>query len=253
MHEKVVVITGASGALGKVVADTAIARGARVAGIDYANAKSGTTADRIELGGVDLSDPAQALQAVDAAAAHFGRLEVLVNIAGAFAFETIADGNSKTWQHLYAINVTTALNASRAAIPHLVIRRRTYRQHRRDRSITGRRWHGRLCCVESGRASADRSACLRVERQGDRQCRPALDDRHASQPQGHAQSGFRDVGDGPRTSECHSVSGQRCGKQRSPGRCYPCAGVFEVCNYCLEANDLRVYSDRATVLRDEVT
>lgn len=120
MHEKVVVITGASGALGKVVADTAIARGARVAGIDYANAKSGTTADRIELGGVDLSDPAQALQAVDAAAAHFGRLDVLVNIAGAFAFETIADGDPKTWQRLYTINVTTALNASRAAIPHLV-------------------------------------------------------------------------------------------------------------------------------------
>ena len=120
MHGKVVVITGASGALGKVVADTAIARGARVAGIDHADAKSGTTADRIELGGVDLSDPAQALQAVDAAAAHFGRLDVLVNIAGAFAFETIADGDPKTWQRLYTINVTTALNASRAAIPHLV-------------------------------------------------------------------------------------------------------------------------------------
>ena len=120
MHGKVVVITGASGALGKVVADTAIARGARVAGIDYANAKSGTTADRIELGGVDLSDAAQAQQAVDAAAAHFGRLDVLVNIAGAFAFETVADGDPKTWQRLYMINVTTALNASRAAIPHLV-------------------------------------------------------------------------------------------------------------------------------------
>jgi NAD(P)-dependent dehydrogenase (short-subunit alcohol dehydrogenase family) len=120
MNGKVVVITGASGALGKVVADTAIARGARVAGIDQAAAKSGTTADRIELGGVDLSDPAQALRAVDAAAAHFGRLDALVNIAGAFAFETVADGDPKTWQRLYTINVTTALNASRAAIPHLV-------------------------------------------------------------------------------------------------------------------------------------
>jgi NAD(P)-dependent dehydrogenase (short-subunit alcohol dehydrogenase family) len=120
MNGKVVVITGASGALGKVVADTAIARGARVAGVDQAAAKSGTTADRIELGGVDLSDPAQALRAVDAAAAHFGRLDALVNIAGAFAFETVADGDPKTWQRLYTINVTTALNASRAAIPHLV-------------------------------------------------------------------------------------------------------------------------------------
>jgi NAD(P)-dependent dehydrogenase (short-subunit alcohol dehydrogenase family) len=120
MHGKVIVITGASGALGNVVADAAIARGAKVAGIDRAAVNGGATADRIELGGVDLTDPEQALRAVDAAAAHFGRLDVLVNIAGAFAFETIADGDPKTWQHLYAINVTTALNASRAAIPHLV-------------------------------------------------------------------------------------------------------------------------------------
>ncbi|MDR6304748.1 3-oxoacyl-[acyl-carrier protein] reductase [Nitrobacter vulgaris] len=120
MHGKVIVITGCSGALGKVVADAAIARGAKVAGIDRAAVNGGATADRIEFDGVDLTDSEQALRAVDAAAAHFGRLDALVNIAGAFAFETIADGDSKTWQHLYAINVTTALNTSRAAIPHLV-------------------------------------------------------------------------------------------------------------------------------------
>jgi 3-oxoacyl-[acyl-carrier protein] reductase len=120
MHGKVIVITGCSGALGKVVADAAIARGSKVAGIDRAAVNGGATADRIEFDGVDLTDSEQALRAVDAAAAHFGRLDALVNIAGAFAFETIADGDSKTWQHLYAINVTTALNTSRAAIPHLV-------------------------------------------------------------------------------------------------------------------------------------
>jgi 3-oxoacyl-[acyl-carrier protein] reductase len=121
MHGKVIVVTGASGALGKVVADAAIARGARVAGIDRTAAKDdNNTAERIELGGVDLSDAAQAAKAIDTAAAHFGRLDALVNIAGAFAFETVADGAPETWQRLYAINVTTALNASRAAIPHLV-------------------------------------------------------------------------------------------------------------------------------------
>ena len=36
MNGKVIVITGALGALGRVVADTAVARGARVAGIDHA-------------------------------------------------------------------------------------------------------------------------------------------------------------------------------------------------------------------------
>ena len=82
------------------------------------------TPDRMELGGVDLSDAAQAKQAIDAVVAHFGRLDVLINIAGAFSFETIAEGDPKTWARLYAINVLTALNASRAAIPHLAASRR---------------------------------------------------------------------------------------------------------------------------------
>ncbi len=120
MHGKVVVITGASGALGKVVADAAIARGARVACIDRATADGDATASRINLGGIDLSDAARAMEAIDAAATHFGRLDVLINIAGAFAFETVADGDPSTWQRLYAINVATAFNASRAAIPHLL-------------------------------------------------------------------------------------------------------------------------------------
>jgi len=120
MQGKVVVVTGASGALGKVVAAAALKRGARLAGVDHAKAEVADGPDRIELGGVDLSDAAQAGQAIAAAVARFGRLDVLINIAGAFSFETIAEGDSKTWRRLYAINVLTALNASRAAIPHLV-------------------------------------------------------------------------------------------------------------------------------------
>jgi NAD(P)-dependent dehydrogenase (short-subunit alcohol dehydrogenase family) len=120
MHGKVIVVTGASGALGKVVAGAALARGARVAGVDHAKSEVADTPYRMELGGVDLSDAAQARQAIDAVAAHFGRLDILINIAGAFSFETIAEGDPKTWQRLYAINVLTALHAARAAIPHLL-------------------------------------------------------------------------------------------------------------------------------------
>src|SRR5262245_46555638 len=120
MNGKVIFVTGASGALGRVVADTALARGARVAAIDYAAAKAAPTPQRLELGGVDLTDAAQAQKAIDAAAAHFGKLDALINIAGGFAFETVAEGDPKTWARMYALNVTTALNASRAAIPHLL-------------------------------------------------------------------------------------------------------------------------------------
>jgi NAD(P)-dependent dehydrogenase (short-subunit alcohol dehydrogenase family) len=119
MDGEVIVVTGALGALGKVVAETALARGARVAGVDHAPSQVPATGNRIEIGGVDLSDAAAAKTAIDAVATHFGRIDALVNIAGGFAFETVVDGDPKTWQRMYALNVLTALNASRAAIAHL--------------------------------------------------------------------------------------------------------------------------------------
>ena len=119
MDGKVVVVTGALGALGSVVAMEALARGARVASVDHAPAQFPATPNRLDLGGVDLTDATQARTAIDATISHFGRLDALINFAGGFAFEKVADGDPKTWQRMYALNVTTALNASRAAIPHL--------------------------------------------------------------------------------------------------------------------------------------
>jgi NAD(P)-dependent dehydrogenase (short-subunit alcohol dehydrogenase family) len=123
MQGKIVIVTGASGALGKVVVASALAKGAKVAAIDHAASAAKPAAERLELGGVDLTDATQARAAIDAAAAHFGRLDALINIAGGFAFETIVEGDPKTWQRLYALNVLTTLNASRSAIPHLAASR----------------------------------------------------------------------------------------------------------------------------------
>ncbi len=116
---KAIVITGALGALGQVVAEVARARGARVAGIDHAPSLAPPTPDSIEIGGVDLSDGANAKAAIQTAAGHFGRIDALINIAGGFAFESVGDGDATTWQRMYALNVLTALNTSRAALPHL--------------------------------------------------------------------------------------------------------------------------------------
>jgi 3-oxoacyl-[acyl-carrier protein] reductase len=107
------------GALGRVVGEEALARGARVAGVDHAASQMPATESKIELGGVDLSDAAQAKKAIDAIVSHFGRLDALINVAGGFAFEAVAEGDPKSWQHMFALNVLTALNASRSALPHL--------------------------------------------------------------------------------------------------------------------------------------
>jgi NAD(P)-dependent dehydrogenase (short-subunit alcohol dehydrogenase family) len=71
------------------------------------------------LGGVDLSDAAGATQAINAAHHGLRALDALINIAGSFRWQTIADGDSETWDLLYAINLKTAVNASRAALAHM--------------------------------------------------------------------------------------------------------------------------------------
>lgn len=120
MNGKIIVVTGASGALGQVVVELAIARGAVIAAIDHAAKTPASTSTLLQIGGVDLSDAAQADQAIAAAAKQLSGIDALINIAGAFAFEAIDGGSNDSWERMHRLNLLTALNASRAAIPHLV-------------------------------------------------------------------------------------------------------------------------------------
>jgi NAD(P)-dependent dehydrogenase (short-subunit alcohol dehydrogenase family) len=122
MSGRVFAITGASGVLGSTVAKAAVAQGCRVALIDHVHhTPHGLTdgEDVLILGGVDLTDAGSAKAAIDAAAARFGGLDAVLNIAGGFSWETVADGGAETWRKLFRLNVETAANVCRAAIPHL--------------------------------------------------------------------------------------------------------------------------------------
>lgn len=117
MSERVVAITGGHGVLGKAVVAAALTQGLKVAVIDHASGHAAPDGV-LEIGGVDLTDPAAAKAAIETVAAHFGRLDALLNIAGGFVWQTV-EGGADEWGRMYALNLTTALNASRAALPHL--------------------------------------------------------------------------------------------------------------------------------------
>jgi NAD(P)-dependent dehydrogenase (short-subunit alcohol dehydrogenase family) len=122
MTNRIYAITGAFGVLGSAVAAAAAERGARLALIDFAKAApagSPSGPDVFIQGGVDLTDAAQASAAIDAAADRLGGLDGLLNIAGGFTWEKVEGGGWQTWRRLFLMNVQTAANASRAAIPHL--------------------------------------------------------------------------------------------------------------------------------------
>jgi NAD(P)-dependent dehydrogenase (short-subunit alcohol dehydrogenase family) len=117
MTDRVIAITGGHGVLGRAVVEAALADGLKVAVIDHATGQSAPEGV-LELGGVDLTDAASATGAIEAVVARFGRLDALLNIAGGFVWQT-TDDDAPAWDRMFALNLTTALNTSRAALPHL--------------------------------------------------------------------------------------------------------------------------------------
>jgi NAD(P)-dependent dehydrogenase (short-subunit alcohol dehydrogenase family) len=112
----IVFVTGAAGALGRVVAERLIVDGWQVAAIGHGDPDRLPVSAAHKIGHVDLADEAATERAF---ATLPGDVHGLVNAAGGFAWEKIAEGGRATWDRLYALNVATALNASRSVLPLL--------------------------------------------------------------------------------------------------------------------------------------
>lgn len=120
LRDKTIVITGAFGALGRAAAELAGAQGARVAMLDVKTGAQSITEPALSIA-VDLSDAAAATRAMSAVRAQTGAIDALLNIAGGFAWESFSDnGAIETWERMFAINLRTALVATKAALPHLI-------------------------------------------------------------------------------------------------------------------------------------
>jgi NAD(P)-dependent dehydrogenase (short-subunit alcohol dehydrogenase family) len=122
LHGKVVAVTGGFGSLGASVGRALLAAGANAALLDRAEA-SKAPADlsrALALGGVDLGSSSAAETALAQVVQRFGRLDALVNVAGGFRWERLETGSIDTWDLLYQVNLRTAVNASKAALPHLL-------------------------------------------------------------------------------------------------------------------------------------
>jgi NAD(P)-dependent dehydrogenase (short-subunit alcohol dehydrogenase family) len=124
VQNKVVVITGASGALGRAVVRAFESAGARIATVDHAPVASADAARAGErymaVGGVDLAKPEQTQAAMQSIVRRFAGIDVLVNIAGGFRWQTLAEGDLSAWDEMYAMNLKTAVVASKAALPALL-------------------------------------------------------------------------------------------------------------------------------------
>ncbi|MDE2049914.1 MAG: SDR family NAD(P)-dependent oxidoreductase [Gammaproteobacteria bacterium] len=121
---RAVVVTGAFGNLGMAVARRFREQGAAVALLDRGQPPARVGAEfpapHSVLGGVDLTQLASAGTAMETVRAMLGSIDVLVNIAGGFRWQTLEQGDVAGWEEMFSINLKTAVVSTKAALPQLL-------------------------------------------------------------------------------------------------------------------------------------
>jgi meso-butanediol dehydrogenase/(S,S)-butanediol dehydrogenase/diacetyl reductase len=109
---KVALITGAARGIGLAIAQKFLAENYRVALLDIDAETLAQTAEawrgdaRVLPVVGDVSDPAQVQDCVAKIAAHFGRIDVLVNNAGVAVFKPILETSFEDWTRILATNLS---------------------------------------------------------------------------------------------------------------------------------------------------
>lgn len=109
-------VTGGASGIGRATAELLAARGAQVAVLDL----DPSTVEKPLLGHrADVTDDASVRQAVAAAVADLGGLDILINNAGTGAQGTVEDNADEEWHRVLNVNVVGMVRTARAALPHL--------------------------------------------------------------------------------------------------------------------------------------
>jgi NAD(P)-dependent dehydrogenase (short-subunit alcohol dehydrogenase family) len=119
LSERSIIVTGGFGALGRVVAAAFAAQGDKVARIDFAPVPPDSIDGGIDLAAIDLTDQAGVDRAVAQIVETFRGVDVLVNVAGGFIWETLAGGDFASWERMFAMNVRSNANMTKAVLPFL--------------------------------------------------------------------------------------------------------------------------------------
>lgn len=119
LNERVVLLTGASGGLGKAMAKHLKEKGFRLALHYHKNIPDFTTDSDLRCYKADLSDVVQIDQMFEKIANDFGRLDVVINNAGISLNGMSWKMDFKNWEQSIAVNLTAPFYISKLAIPML--------------------------------------------------------------------------------------------------------------------------------------
>jgi NAD(P)-dependent dehydrogenase (short-subunit alcohol dehydrogenase family) len=127
LKNRVAVITGGTGALGRAVSERFLDEGARVAvpwiveaEVPLFNDRMGNrfASSNISLSKVDVGDEQQIAKFVDETVRKMSRIDILVNLVGGFwGGKTIADTTIAEWQAMFDLNLKPTFLCCRAIVP----------------------------------------------------------------------------------------------------------------------------------------
>ena len=129
LQDKVTIITGAGGGMGRVAAQLFAAEGARIVVAEFNEAAGEETAELVRAAGgqatyvkVDVSKESDAKAMVDHAVATYGRLDCLYNNAGIMpeADHSVTDTDVATWDSVMAVNVRGVFLGMRHGLPVMI-------------------------------------------------------------------------------------------------------------------------------------
>jgi NAD(P)-dependent dehydrogenase (short-subunit alcohol dehydrogenase family) len=123
LEGKVALITGTSSGLGAATATLFAERGASVFGIARDGERMAAVFAEVSGGkyaSVDITTPAACRQAVADCVSEFGRLDVLVNVAGFHQMRHTPTMSDDDWDRDLAVNLNGPFYLCRAALPHLL-------------------------------------------------------------------------------------------------------------------------------------
>ena len=123
LRDKVAIVTGASRGIGRAIAETLAAEGMTLALVarsaDQLRALAESLPTQTLQQAVDLADPAAPAAVVAATIEAFGRLDLLVNNAGATRRGDFLALPDDDWRDGFELKFFGAMRCSRAAWPHL--------------------------------------------------------------------------------------------------------------------------------------
>ena len=122
---RVAVITGGSGGIGKAMAKAFLAEGAKAVVLADLNTDAVTAAAQ-EIGCAgktcDVTNEAQIAALVNETIAEYGKIDLFCSNAGAGGSGLLTDAENEVWQMQWELHVMSHLYAARAVLPSMIER-----------------------------------------------------------------------------------------------------------------------------------